>query len=110
MERFERNSRLEAKSRALQYGLFTTAYAGGMLVGPLWAGLVETSAGWTTMCWSLGLLSAVSAVPAGLITGGLLWKRGQNGQSGDIEDLGRAATNDPAGIQENEKPVNSPGS
>ena len=81
-----------------------------MLVGPLWAGLVETSAGWTTMCWSLGLLSAVSAIPAGLLTGGLLWKRGQNGQSRDIEDLGGAATSSQANVQEKEKPTTAPGS
>ena len=81
-----------------------------MLVGPLWAGLVETSAGWTTMCWSLGLLSAVSAVPAGLITGGLLWKRGRNNaQSGDAEALPDTATSHRADdIPEKEKPVVSP--
>ncbi|KAL8797023.1 MAG: hypothetical protein Q9195_000794 [Heterodermia aff. obscurata] len=95
---------------ASQYGLFTTAYAGGMLVGPLWAGLVETSAGWTTMCWSLGLLSAVTAIPAGLLTGGLLWKRRQNEPSGDVEDLRDTAINPGADIQEKEKPSISPGS
>ena len=77
-----------------------------MLVGPLWAGLVETSAGWTTMCWSLGLLSAVSAIPAGLLTGGLLWKRGPKAQNRDVEDLRDTATNDHrADLQEKEKPV-----
>lgn len=95
-----------------QYALFTTAYAGGMLVGPLWAGLVETSAGWTTMCWSLGLLSAVSAIPAGLLTGGLLWKRGPNAQSRDVEDLRdhTATSNHQADLREKEKPVVDSGS
>ena len=56
------------------YGLFMMAFAGGLLVGPLWGGLITASAGWGTMTWTLGLLSAVSAVPAGLMTGGYLWQ------------------------------------
>lgn len=70
---------------AQAYGLFMMAYAGGMLVGPLWGGLVETSVGWATMTWTLGLLSAVSAVPAGLITGGYLWQSKEKQAAKDKE-------------------------
>ena len=62
---------------AQAYGLFNTAFAGGMLVGPLWGGFVTGIAGWETTCWSLGIWSAVSAVPAVLFTGGWIgdWKK-----------------------------------
>ena len=68
------NSFGERGAYAQAYGLFMMAYAGGMLVGPLWAGLIESAAGWGTMAWTLGLLSAISAIPAGLITGGYIWE------------------------------------
>ena len=48
---------------AQAYALFNMAFAAGTLVGPLWGGLVEEKAGWSTMVWTLGLLSAVSAIP-----------------------------------------------
>ena len=48
---------------AQAFGLFNSAFAAGTLVGPIWAGFVSEKAGWVTMGWSLGLLSAVSAVP-----------------------------------------------
>ncbi|KAI9788189.1 MAG: hypothetical protein M1835_002409 [Candelina submexicana] len=60
---------------AQAYGLFNCAFAGGCLVGPIWAGFVEDKAGWGTMAWSLGLLSALSAIPAMIWTGGLITKR-----------------------------------
>jgi len=60
---------------AQAYGLFNTAFAGGMLVGPLWGGFVTGTAGWGTMCWSLGVWSVVSAVPAVLFTGGWIGER-----------------------------------
>ncbi|KAL8832710.1 MAG: hypothetical protein Q9191_000111 [Dirinaria sp. TL-2023a] len=74
---------------AQAYGLFMTAFAGGMLVGPLWAGLIVTAAGWETMAWTLGLLSAVSAVPAGLITGGYIWEKRQDKETADEEKMDR---------------------
>lgn len=74
---------------AQAYGLFMTAFAGGMLVGPLWAGLIVTAAGWETMAWTLGLLSAVSAVPAGLITGGYIWEKREENEVVDEESLDR---------------------
>lgn len=60
---------------AQAYGLFNVAFAGGSLVGPIWAGFVEQRAGWGTMSWTLGLLSAVSAVPVVVYSGGLITKR-----------------------------------
>ncbi|KAI9818889.1 MAG: hypothetical protein M1827_007710 [Pycnora praestabilis] len=64
---------------AQAYGLFNCAFAGGTLVGPIWAGFVEAKAGWGTMSWSLGLLSALSAIPAIIWTGGLITKRHREG-------------------------------
>lgn len=47
----------------LGYGLFTTAFALGGVVGPLWAGYVNASpGGWATMTWSLALWAASGAV------------------------------------------------
>lgn len=65
----------EKGAYAQAYGLFNCAFAGGMLVGPLWAGFVVESAGWGTMCLSLGILSVVSAIPALLFTNGWIGKR-----------------------------------
>ena len=60
---------------AQAYGIYNSAFAGGMLVGPLWGGFVVGRAGWGTMCLSLGLLSAASAVPAFLWSGGWITDR-----------------------------------
>ena len=69
-----------ASAYATSYGIFNSAWAAGYLVGPFWAGYVETTAGWGTMTWSMGAFSAVSALPVVLYTGGLFsYKRGQGG-------------------------------
>ncbi|KAI9858892.1 MAG: hypothetical protein M1813_007194 [Trichoglossum hirsutum] len=49
---------------ALMTSFDSCAFAGGTLVGPIWGGFIESKAGWGTMGWSLGLLSALSAIPA----------------------------------------------
>lgn len=90
----------ESGAYAQAYGLFMTAFAGGMLVGPLWGGLIIQSAGWGTMTWTLGLLSAVSAVPAGLITGGYLWRRKSEKGTQDEE-----TTNAEANEEKNPDPM-----
>ncbi|KAL8769131.1 MAG: hypothetical protein Q9209_004765 [Squamulea sp. 1 TL-2023] len=69
---------------AQAYGLFNCAFAGGMLVGPLWAGAVVEKQGWATMCLTLGILAAVSAIPAFLFTNGWIgeqWKRRKKGEA-----------------------------
>ena len=60
---------------ATAYGLFNTAYAGGMLVGPIWGGFVSLRAGWGTMCWSLAVLSVSGVVVSALWTGGWVGAR-----------------------------------
>ena len=55
---------------AQAYGLFNMAWAGGALVGPILAGMVNETAGWGTMAWALGLLSFVTAFPTAIWTGG----------------------------------------
>lgn len=68
-------------------GLFNTAYAGGMLIGPLWGGFVNLKAGWGALGWSLGILCVVGTIVGALWTGGWVgeaWKR-----RGDEENGGR---------------------
>ena len=60
---------------ATAYGLFNTAFAGGMLIGPIWGGFVNSGAGWGTMCWTLGLLSFFAAVVSWLFVGGGVWEK-----------------------------------
>jgi hypothetical protein len=74
---------------AQAYGLFVMSYAAGTLVGPLWGGLVNSTAGWGTMTWSLGFLSASGAVPALIWTGGLITRK--NAKSADERAIGRPA-------------------
>jgi MFS family permease len=47
---------------AQAYGLYNMAFSGGALVGPIMGGLIRDSAGWPTVCWVLGLVTAVTAV------------------------------------------------
>ena len=55
--------------------LYKGAFAGGTLVGPIWAGFVESRVGWGTMSWTLGLFSAFSSIPAIIWTGGFITQR-----------------------------------
>ncbi|KFZ11517.1 hypothetical protein V501_04726 [Pseudogymnoascus sp. VKM F-4519 (FW-2642)] len=57
---------------AQAYGLFVMAFAGGCLVGPIWAGFVDNKSGWGTMGWSLAILSFAGAVPVFIWAGGLV--------------------------------------
>lgn len=71
---------------AMAYGLFNVAFAGGMLVGPLWGGLVVQGTGWGTMCWTLAVLGIVGAVVAELWVGGWV---GKSGKEMDVRNLRR---------------------
>jgi MFS family permease len=57
------------------HGLTNFCFAAGVMVGPIWAGFVYQQAGWGTMAWSLGMVSALSAVPTALFTGGNIFQR-----------------------------------
>ncbi|WPH04824.1 Hypothetical protein R9X50_00772100 [Acrodontium crateriforme] len=59
---------------AQAYSLFNMAWAGGCLVGPLLAGLVNQRAGWKVTTLILGILSLITALPAVVWTGGSIWK------------------------------------
>ena len=48
---------------AQSYGLFTSAMAGGTLVGPVLGGYLKETFGWTTMAWGLGICVASGAIP-----------------------------------------------
>lgn len=47
---------------AQAYGLYNMAFSGGSLVGPILGGFIRDEAGWPTVCWAMGLISAVTAV------------------------------------------------
>lgn len=74
---------------AQAYGLFIAAFAAGTLIGPIWSGYVEDTAGWKTMAWTLGLLSFAGAVPCLVYTGGYIKDR--NARSGDERAVGKSA-------------------
>lgn len=57
---------------AQAYALFNMAFAAGCTLGPLLAGFLVEQQGWATMAWTLGLLSAVAAVPTLFWLGGFL--------------------------------------
>lgn len=68
---------------ATAYGLFNTAFAGGMLVGPIWGGFVTQNAGWAVMCWSLAVLSVGGASISFLFGGGWIGGKRKGGQCDD---------------------------
>lgn len=55
---------------AQAYALFSMAWAIGNIAGPLMCGLIKDKAGWSTMCWTLGLLSGTTAIPCFIWSGG----------------------------------------
>jgi len=73
----------EKGAYAQAYALFNMSFAGGTLVGPLWGGFVVQRSGWGLMSLSLGVLCAVSAVPALIWTGGLVTRRGRGSKIGE---------------------------
>lgn len=62
---------------ATAYGLFNTAFAGGLLIGPIWGGFVVQGSGWGAMGWTLAVLALVGAMVAALLVGG--WVGGKKG-------------------------------
>ena len=79
----------EDTDSALTTGLFNTAYAGGMLIGPLWGGFVNLKAGWGALGWSLGILCVAGTVVGALWTGGWVgaeWKKRGEGNGGGGEE------------------------
>lgn len=69
-ERLRPGSLGKGGAAAQGFGLFNFAFACGTLVGPIWAGFVREAVGWSTMGWTLGLLSAVAGVVTFVWTGG----------------------------------------
>ncbi|KAM0157145.1 hypothetical protein ACHAPC_006694 [Botrytis cinerea] len=57
---------------AQAYGLSCLAFAAGGLVGSIWAGMIVDRSGWSTVTWTLGLLSVVTAIPVVIWMGGRL--------------------------------------
>lgn len=60
---------------AQAFGLNNMVWAAGMVVGPIWGGFVFENAGWGTMNWTLGMLSAASAVPSVIWVGGNIFAK-----------------------------------
>ncbi|KAL2796936.1 major facilitator superfamily domain-containing protein [Aspergillus keveii] len=61
----ERDPSLFSKggATAQAYGMLSSAWATGNLVGPYLAGYVRQAAGWDTIPWVLGLIAGITAVP-----------------------------------------------
>ena len=59
---------------ATGWSLVNAAYAAGCLIGPLFAGFILNAAGWQTMTWCLGLLSASTGLFLLLCLGGWVGK------------------------------------
>ena len=73
---------------AQAYALFNMAYAAGCMIGPIWSGFVSERAGWGTMAWSLGLLSAVTTIPAAIWTGGYIkGKKNEDSVDDTVENI-----------------------
>jgi MFS family permease len=60
---------------AQAYGLFNLSFALGALVGPLWGAFIKDAAGWSTLTWTLGLLSGISAIPTAIWCGGAIYTK-----------------------------------
>ncbi|QIW97745.1 hypothetical protein AMS68_003263 [Peltaster fructicola] len=60
---------------AQSYSLLNVAWAAGLFVGPLLAGLVNESSGWITSTLILGCVSLFAAIPTVIFTGGSLLKK-----------------------------------
>jgi len=75
---------------AQAYSLFNMAWAGGCLVGPLLAGLVNQRAGWSVTTLILGVVSVVTALPTAVWTGGSIIKERRHRR----EEAGRSQVND----------------
>jgi MFS family permease len=67
-------------------GLCSCFFAGGALIGPVWAGFLEERSGWGTLTWTLGLISGLTAIPVLIFTGGLITKSRLK-RSGDTDSL-----------------------
>lgn len=57
-------------------GFYSSAFAAGLLIGPVSSGFLKDRFGWTPMCWCLG---SVSFLTAPLV---FLWVEGARGKSG----------------------------
>ena len=75
---------------AQAYSLFNMAWAGGCLVGPLLAGLVNQRAGWSVTTLILGIVSVVTALPTAVWTGGSIFKERRHRK----EEAGRHQADD----------------
>jgi MFS family permease len=75
---------------AQAYGIYNCAFSGGLVLGPLWGGFLVRGAGWGTMAWSLGVLSAFTVLPATLWTGGWIGR----GQTEAVHGASRIAVSE----------------
>lgn len=57
---------------ARAYAFYFVFISGGLLVGPLWVGLVGKVAGWKVMTCTFGLFSGFMVLPTSVFTGGFI--------------------------------------
>lgn len=60
----------DSGAMAKGYGLFSIAFSGGQMFGPLASGFVKERAGWRVMALTFGVMIVVALVPVTMWTGG----------------------------------------
>lgn len=66
---------------AQAFGMYMSAFSAGILIGPLWGGLLIDRAGWENLTLSLAALSAICFVPALLWTGGWIFNKKEESEA-----------------------------
>lgn len=80
---------------AQSYAIINIAFSAGTTAGPLVSAALVNGPGWAAMTWVLGLLGGLTAIPAFILTGGILsrqeirrvfvWHGKEQRQSTDVE-------------------------
>lgn len=68
---------------AQAYGLYNSAFALGLLIGPLLAGTLTTLYGWATMAWVFGLISGLTGILMALFLEGWIGSSSLTGRKSE---------------------------
>lgn len=60
----------DSGAMAKGYGIFSIAFSGGQIIGPLASGFIKERAGWRVMALTFGVMIVVALVPVAMWTGG----------------------------------------
>lgn len=82
-----------ASPYAQAYALYTMAFSGGAIAGPLMGGLIRDSAGFGVVGWSMAILTAVTAVAEAIWIGGKESPRVKRALSQEVSSETTTASN-----------------